>query len=144
MSIRSIALRALLGLCLVLNGTGTAMAAVQMATTAIEGNTVASLQQSGDMTNPAAKTNADCHDQDMMADAGHSSAMTHDGTSNPHTSPDCCKYGACQCACAQHAPIAVALFMTGGSIGVTGIALHALADGRPAPAPDVLLRPPIA
>ncbi len=139
MSIRSIVLRALLGLCLVLNGTGTAVAAMQMTTATIASNTMAS-----DSSNPAATTDADCHDRNMTADARHGSAMERDGTSNPHLSPDCCKYGACQCTCAQHAQVAVVLFPAEASIGVAGLALHALADGRPAPAPDALLRPPIA
>lgn len=136
---RSIALRVLLGLCLILNGVGTAMAAVQMEAEAIAGNAMAS-----DTTNSTATTDADCHDRDMAADAGHGNAIGHDGTRNPHPSPDCCKHGACQCACAQHALAAMDLFTAQGSIGVTGIALHALAVGRPAPAPDALLRPPIA
>ncbi len=144
MSIRSIVLRALLGLCLVLNGTGAAVAAVQMTTATIASNTMAS-----DTSHPTAANDADCHDRDMHdrsipADAGHGSAMEDSGSNSPHTSPDCCKYGACQCACAQHAQVAVVLFPAEASIGVAGIAVHALADGRPAPAPDALLRPPIA
>ncbi len=139
MSIRSIVLRTLLGLCLVLNGTGTAVAAAQMATATIASSTMAS-----DTTNPATTTDADCHDRDMAADPGHGSVMEHDGSSSPHPAPDCCKYGTCQCACAQHAQVTIALFAAEGSIGVAGISLHALADGRPAPAPDALLRPPIA
>lgn len=139
MSIRSIVLRALLGLSLVLNGTGTAVAAVQMGAVTMASHAMAS------GTPPSAATaDADCHDQGLATEASIDSAVQHDATSNPHPSPDCCKYGACQCTCAQHVQVAMALITAEGPVGVIDVALHALANGRPAPVPDALLRPPIA
>ena len=49
----------------------------------------------------------DCHDVDMQppvaesstGPAHHASADQHAGDSGDHTTPDCCKSGACNCAC---------------------------------------------
>lgn len=136
MPTRSIILRVLLSLCLVLNGAGTAVAAVQM-----EAASIATGAMASDAMASTAGADVACHDQGMVSDASQHGVMEHDGSSTPS---DCCKYGACQCACAQYAQVTIALFAPEGSIGVTCIALHALADGRPAPVPDALLRPPIA
>lgn len=139
MPVRSIFLRTLLAVCLVLNGTGTAVAAVQMGTAAIPGEVTA--PEAGMR---AMASDAGCHDRQTPVGAAHGDAMEHDDPGTPHRSTDCCKYGACQCACAQQAQGVPAALAPQAFIEVPGVALHALADGRAAPVPDALLRPPIA
>lgn len=134
MSRFAISLRVLLGLVLILNGIGNAVASVRMTHAgAVE------------MTAPAG-AGMDCHGHDEgQADAnpanGASAALTADEPSDPD--PNCCESGACQCACVHHVQAAMSLPGPIDAVATQARAALPPKGGHSAPALPHLIRPPI-
>lgn len=122
----SFALRLLLALLLVLNGTGSVAAAARMAvashgaaTTAAAGH-CESMAQGGQAAQPAA---------DPLAHDSH---------------PDCCKRHACDCACVPAASVAVLPLLPAPLAFQRSVSSWFAASPLPAPVLPFPLRPPIA
>lgn len=124
-------LRILLSLTLVLNGIGSAMAATRMQLTTAPA-------QKAEATMPDTKAGMPCHEQGAMG-AGKS----HGQPQEAPAVPDCCKGGACACACTS---VAQAVVLTPSL--PTPVWAHApltkrLSLGHLDPALPHLIRPPI-
>lgn len=144
MPVPSLLLRVLLSLSLVLNGSGYAMASTHM--------------QMGHHES-AATTPQQAHDTVAAADpACH--PQHHDSASEPATQasdttpdiapmkseppqPDCCKSGACHCACVQQAQAAIPMYSEGNAGMGRADVVFALQAGHAAPVLRHLIRPPI-
>ena len=108
MSPFAILLRVLLSLSLILNGTGTAMAAPRM----LIDHAATSATKPVEATANVA-TAAPCHHHaGMAANAHEASAGIADGANkavkSQQPASDCCKSGICGCACLQATPAVVA------------------------------------
>ena len=132
---RRLAVRLLLCVLLVLNGTGYAVAATDMH--------VAHLAMA--MAMHEAEAASPCHDAETPDNTGvtqHSHADCDTGQAGS-AAPDCCQSSQCVCDCLQHATAAMAVVALpagpppGGEIAQPGVA-----DRRAPPLPN-LLRPPI-
>lgn len=143
MPICSVALRLLLILGLILNGTGYSVAAAHLQMDA------SAMHEGGaDAQDPQASAKPPCHGQ-VKKDTTASPKpawVAMPGAETPssgHSTPDCCKAGSCHCACTQQAPYALALQGWRGLPGINALGIHPLAVGHPAPALAQLIRPPI-
>ncbi len=125
-AVMSFALRLLLALLLVLNGTGSVAAAARMAVashgvvTAAAAGHCESMAQGGQATQPAT---------DRIAHDGH---------------PDCCKTHSCDCACVPAASVAVLPLLPAPLAFQRSVSSWFAASSLPAPALPFPLRPPIA
>lgn len=141
-------LSAVLSAALILNGLGPAVAAVRMHVT----QPALATQHEGMVPAGASIHAADppCHAHALVATneakPGHTqAAMMHQGHDEKSKLPvpDCCKSGACQCACLQHGQAVVAMLRW-------DLSRPALAAMRPMMALHVpptlprLIRPPIS
>lgn len=148
MPIWSGVLRLCLCVALVFNGAATAVASVQMA------HMHGQLSPSGEPAAPATVRMASdtdegmpCHTQQAPAKASPlADGAAGDNVPAPkakHPAPDCCKSGACRCACLQHGTAAIPV------VALTTVAIeHAdsvrpMALAHPTPALPHLIRPPI-
>lgn len=132
MSLRALVLRLLLCLTLVLNGSGYAVAATQMALA--HGNASLSMHREA---MPCGHT----------ADVQASGAATDIASCTAHGAPpapaDCCQSPQCSCDCLQHASVATPMAVViAGAPSHTGIAREMHADHVPPLLPN-LFRPPI-
>ena len=136
-------LRVLLSLCLILNGSGYAMASAHMSMGHQEsGGAMGQLA-----ADPADSAQPPCH---QLHDAAPQAAEQAPG-SPPDTaavdsdspSPDCCKSGACRCACVQHVPATIPVHALGEAAMEHAAIVLPLTLGHAAPALPDLIRPPI-
>lgn len=139
-------------LCLVLNGAGSAAAAVRMQATGMMGQTHASHVVGDAIAGHAipasvaakqADAGTPCHDMDSATAADHGKTPTNPEAGTTSQMPDCCKAGACQCVCAQYVPVVIAFGLPGGAMHGQLAVQHLPAAQVPAPVPGALLRPPI-
>ncbi|MBB1060457.1 CopL family metal-binding regulatory protein [Marilutibacter spongiae] len=143
MPLRSLALRVLVALLLVLNGAGGAAASVRMAFVHAGIHDTAADAGTGHEATVAIAS-APCHDEGTplpVADADASSLAAHAGHAG---GDDCCAGDSCVCACLLHAsalPPAVfaAMRPTPGPLR-----LDRTGEGAPDPLRTQLIRPPIA
>lgn len=145
MSIRSVLLRLLLSIVLLLNGTATAVASVSMHMNHVEKS--AATSQVTSIASPDGQDKMPCHDANeaKVAKAAHPDAGEHmHGSPDTGTpSPDCCESGACRCACIHHAQAAV-----GAAVVSVGLVEHTdsvrpMFSVHASPALPHLIRPPI-
>lgn len=128
-------LRLLLVVALVFNGAATAAAAVH----AIHPDGAHATGHS----QPAAADQAPCHEHGQAGAAEAPAPAADDGGSQA-PSPDCCQSGACLCACAHNAPLAL------GDPGFAAPLVEHAGGVRPMPSGHAdaalpnLIRPPIA
>jgi hypothetical protein len=140
MPIGPLLLRVLLCLCLVLNGVASAAASAQMPT---------SMHATAATPQPAIATASDdmpCHGHhDAMASMAKQHAPASEGPapSKPKHSPDCCKSGACRCACVHIAQVGVPALQIPAVALDHARSVRTLALGHPAPALPHPIRPPI-
>lgn len=138
MSPWSFLLRVLLSLSLALNGVTAAAAATHMPL----------MHEATTQASPAvaAEGNQDmpCHGHHASkANAGHDApAATPDKTTSK-SSPDCCKSGACRCACVHAAQAALTDWPIAASTVERDLSVRPLLLGHAAPALPHLIRPPI-
>ena len=145
----SILLRLLLCLTLVLNGIGSASAAVGMATAHLHGPGIAATATPNRGPESPA-TSAPCHGDEPATQAAQAHGY-HDNAARTaaldltsSTDQPCCDAASCQCVCAQ----------TCAGMAIAGAPLHALLRavssghalslGHQAPALPHLIRPPIS
>src|SRR6478752_4927148 len=129
MSAPSVLLRLLLAMLLVLEGTGSAVAAVRMALPAATHAHAAM---------PMAPAEAACHHAHGASGSDHHAVPKRD-----IPPPHCCKFNACTCACLS-ATIAVAAMplLLGAEFGSGLVPAPATTGLRP-PLLSLLIRPPI-
>lgn len=139
MTLRAIALRLLLCMTLILNGSGYAVASTQMHLAHLAGTAEPP---------PAVAVKAPCHEMAMdaapaMADA---ESMPDDcaGKKNVSHSQDCCQSSHCNCECLQHVSAATAFVTTIAGIPVRTEVAQTPDDDRVQPRLRSPLRPPIA
>lgn len=137
MTVGSLALRMLLSLALILSGTGTAVAGVQMQWKHAEAAQAA----------PPADAEP-CHGDhvETRTPAGNTGLASHqaDGGTLQQPGADCCKGGACNCACMHPAQAALFEWRAAGPVMDQALAVRALTLAHAAPALPHLIRPPIA
>lgn len=132
MTLRLVALRLLMCLALILNGSGSVMAATQMGLS----HGIAS----------ALHVSAPCHEIAKVRTQEAPAAVSDDCTASASkpAMPDCCDASRCSCDCLQHAsatlPRVVVLPGTPARLDIAP-AMHA---GHVSPLLPNLLRPPIA
>lgn len=122
-------LRLLLAVALVFNGAATAMAPVHAGHVA--GHTVAPPV-------PAAKAEMPCPGHHEAAEADQPSAF-----GDQPASPDCCKSGACRCACAQSTPVVIMNPDVAAPVIEHAESVRPMAPGHADAASPHLIRPPI-
>ncbi|GAA5073311.1 CopL family metal-binding regulatory protein [Lysobacter panacisoli] len=139
MTLRAIALRLLLCLTLILNGSGYAVASTQMHLSHL-----ASTAQPA----PVAVIKAPCHEtaMEIAATAVDDGAMSDDcaGKANVSHSQDCCQSSHCNCECLQHVSTATAFIDMVASIPVRAEVAQTLNHDHVQPRLRSPLRPPIA
>ena len=128
MSRFTIGFRVLLGLVLILNGIGNAVASVRM------------MHAGAVETAASAEAGMDCHGHDK-GQAAEASRVAGDDPSDPN--PSCCESGACQCACMHLAQAAVSLSRATEIVISHAGAVIPPKAGHSAPALPHLIRPPI-
>lgn len=151
MSVRSILLRLLLSVGLILNGSGYAVASAHMQMDdsmqagSMQAGTSSTLVASAAL---AAETPCPTHHLMGMQSMSTESPTVH-GAANTtslksgHPSPDCCKSGACRCACVHQCQAAVpAVAFQLAVIEKVGN-VRPMQSGHESPAVPHLIRPPI-
>ena len=142
MSLWPVLLRVLLTVALIMNGSGYAIASAHLskafAYVSHEGRSLAHER----MNQPL------CHDDQAATLATHphdaDQTMRHEpGSPESPAHADCCESGACRCACTQAATAAVVMVFARDALIVRSNPSHPLKLGRPAPALQHLIRPPI-
>jgi len=131
-----IALRLLLGLLLVLNGTGYAAAATQMQ--------MAHIAMA--LTAHEAASNPPCHDAAPRGTTA-TSMHSHGDTANDKDGagvPSCCQSSLCSCDCLQHATAAMGVVVIAADAPPAADIAQLGVVHRVAPPLPNLLRPPIA
>lgn len=144
MPVPSLLLRVLLSLSLVLNGSSYAMASTHMQMGHHESAATTPQQKTDDTV---AAADPACHQQH----AGGSEPATQAPDTTPDIAPvksappqpDCCKSGACPCACVQQAQAAIPMYSLGDSVMGHADLVIALKPGHAAPGLRHLIRPPI-
>ena len=130
-------LRVLVSIALILNGVGGAVAATRMHVAP-----VATVEQ---MASPkVASTGMPCHEHQVAqtaADAQHVPSGPLPSGKAPV--PDCCKSGACTCACAHVAAVALPSLQRAAPVPNRNLAIRRLPMSHAAPALPHLIRPPI-
>lgn len=140
----AILLRVLLSISLILNGSGYAMAATHMQMG--HGGAAASVAEP-EAPDSVSAAEAPC--QQHHSGASGPVAQLSDTTSDTaavkseHPSPDCCKSGACRCACVHQAQVAIPADSLDGAVIEHAGVMHPLKPGHAAPALPHLIRPPI-
>ncbi|MCY7355496.1 MAG: CopL family metal-binding regulatory protein [Lysobacter sp.] len=140
----SILLRGLLSLSLILNGSGYAMASMhtQMGHMDSVSSTLPATPQ------PVAATEPPCyqhHGASAVVVVELPDAMQDEpSTKRGHPSPDCCKSGACHCACIHQAQAAIPTHVLRHDTAEHASSVRPLKPGHPAPALPHLIRPPIS
>ncbi|MBS7457915.1 CopL family metal-binding regulatory protein [Coralloluteibacterium stylophorae] len=143
MSIRSVLLRLLLALVLVLDGTATAMAAVHMSHV----DKPAAASQVASTANAGAEGEMPCHDagQAKVATTAHPGSGGHlHASPGPGTpSPDCCESGVCSCACMHPVHATAATEVVSLASIEHGDSVRPMFSVHASPALPHLIRPPI-
>lgn len=142
MAVWSIALRLILMLALVLNGTASAVAGVRMAAGHDHGAQVSDTQE-----RPGGMHDAGCpkharHGVAMSQPGEHHATQGHLSTPSA-PAPDCCKADACQCACTHFTQVLAAAMVPGQTVFRRLTAVDIPAAGHPAPPLPHPIRPPI-
>lgn len=125
---RSVVLRIVLCMCLVLDQSVAAMAAARM--------------PFGQPTHAGMSMPASMHTTDSHCER-QDAAMGHSGKRTTPALPDCCLSGFCVCACAMQATIAFPAISLPQAVHTQAVATHALVRELPAPALPQPIRPPI-
>lgn len=135
MSVWSILLRLLLAAALIFNGAATAVASVHM-------NHMGAVEAAV-QPEPVSAEDPPCHEHPATTAAADQPDPTVDADNDQTPSPDCCKSGACRCACVYHA--SAALFDLGlvAPIIEHAASVRPMSTGHAAPALPHLIRPPI-
>lgn len=136
MWLSTVLIRVLLSVALILNGATQAMVSVQMTHGAAS---IASMPEK------KASSEMPCHQHEQAA-----ASLTADPSAAPdsppktkHPAPDCCKFGACRCACLHSAPAAVPMMIYTPALVDHSQSVLPIALGHVAPALPHLIRPPI-
>ena len=142
MSLWPVLLRVLLTVALILNGSGYAVASAHLSKAFADVSHEAHPLAHERMNQPL------CHDDQVATLATHQhdpdQTMHHEsGSPESSSHPDCCKSGACRCACTQAATAAVVMVFERDALIVRSNPSRPLKPGRPAPALQHLIRPPI-
>lgn len=144
-SLAAIALRLLLCLGLILNGSGYAFAATQKQLTHVAmAQTHASHHAAAAADGMSASP---CHSQDeagAMAADHASHQASHQDPGKHGQAPDCCQSSQCVCDCLQHASLAIVGLPAPPSLAARAPSLHPLRAGHAAPTLANPIRPPIA
>ena len=143
MTVLSVLLRVLLSISLILNGSGYAMAATHMQMG--HGDTAASAPKQASDSVFAAELPCQQHHSGVSGPVAQLPDTTSDSATvkSEHPSPDCCKSGACRCACVHQVQVAIPMgSLDGGVIEHAGV-MQLLKQGHTAPALPHLIRPPI-
>lgn len=136
MSFWAVLLRVLLSVALIVNGATTAMASVQMA------HGAASIAATP--VKPASvETPCNEHQQTASVTADPPSSATVESPKSKHATSDCCKSGACRCACMQSASASLPMMMFTPALVEHSQSVRPMALGHAAPALPQLIRPPI-
>jgi len=144
MSVWSILLRVMLTVGLILNGSGYAVASshMQMEHTAMAGVAPPNAANSEATAGPACTE----HPQAMVPvaeNAGSDAATDASSVNSLDPSPDCCKSGACRCACVQQAQAAVPAVVLHQAVIEHVGSVRPMESGHASPAIPHLIRPPI-
>lgn len=132
MSSRHVALRILLSLSLITNGSGAAMSGTHSGSGAAH---EASVDQGSAIERP-------CHEAQVVDAAGSSSGTGVLATAPPPIPADCCATGSCLCACVHQSQATVPGVSPGSVTAPAGIAT-ALRSEHSTPALPQMIRPPI-
>jgi len=135
-----IALRLLLAFCLILNGIGTAMAAIAMPALDV-GSSHASMAMPDSESLPAAA----CHhvDGDSVAKAMPVDHPAPSSLHPAHCDLDCCAQGSCGCPCVQLAQAALHDILVSSAPPARAREVASLDLGHATPLLLNLIRPPI-
>jgi len=134
MSIWSTLLRLLLLVAFVFNTTGTAVASVHLA----QPGTV----EAAPPVKAAVAEAPPCHQHQPAVTVADEQPSTPVEKAK-HPSPDCCKSGACRCACVHHAPALMIALGFYPLIIEHARSVRPMSSGHVAPALPHLIRPPI-
>lgn len=140
----SILLRVLLIISLVLNGSGYAVASTHMQM----GHMDMAVSTPQSATDRVVTAEPPCP-QDQHNGASTSAAQRPDTAPNPapgkskHPAPDCCKFGACSCACVHQAQAAVPAYTLRYAVIEHAGGVRPMKLGHVAPTLPHLIRPPI-
>lgn len=142
MSVWSILLRVLLTVGLILNGSGYAVASAHM-----QHMTMASATPQPVAT-PVAAVESPCAErhQGMVPVAGNplpDAASDAVSVESEYPAPDCCKSGACRCACVHHSQAAVPAVAFRQAVIEHVSSVRSMKSGHDSPALPHLIRPPI-
>ena len=145
MHVWSILLRVLLALGLILNGSGYAVASTHMqmdhaALASTTSTTVAKPSMAAEP--PCAEHHSSMGSMSVKAQAAETAADTSSVKSG-HPSPDCCKSGACRCACVHQCQAAVFAVTFQLAVIEKASNVRPMASGHESPAVPHLIRPPI-
>lgn len=132
-------LRVLLSLSLILNSSGYAMASAHMSV-GHQDSVSATGQPAAD---PADSAQPPCHQHDEAAEQAPGIPPDTAAVDSDSPSPDCCKSGACRCACVQHVPATIPVHALGEAAMEHAAIVLPLTLGHAAPALPDLIRPPI-
>lgn len=147
MSVSALLLRALLSLVLILNGSGSAMAATGMELGHLSGHAPA-----GETAMAHAEPEPPCHESGTspMAHAGpvnpvatEAPPIAHGTPGGAAPEPDCCTASHCGGACLQHLTATVPVVSTGPVLVVRAASPRATAGAHAAPPLPNPIRPPI-
>ncbi len=132
-------LRCLLCISLILNGSGYVMASAHLQMGHM--GSIAVIQE------PAPAAMPPCHQND---DASGTAAVElpeavqdESRAMSKHPAPDCCKSGACQCACMHQAHAVLPVQALRHDVSGHAVDVRTLQPAHPAPALPHLIRPPI-
>ncbi|HVR81202.1 MAG TPA: CopL family metal-binding regulatory protein [Luteimonas sp.] len=140
----SILLRVLLIISLVLNGSGYAVASTHMQM----GHMDTAVLAPPSAAERVATAEPPCH-QDQHNSASASAAQLPDTApaaapgKSKHPAPDCCKFGACSCACVHQAQAAVPAYSLRYTVIEHAGVVRPMQPGHVAPTLPHLIRPPI-
>lgn len=133
MCVWSILLRLLLAAALIFNGAATAVASVHMN----------HMVEAAVQPEPVAAEDSPCQQRHPATTAAADQDATMDTDTDQAPSSDCCKSGACRCACAYHATAAILDFDFVAPIIEHAASVRPMSTGHAAPALPHLIRPPI-
>ncbi|MCP3050702.1 CopL family metal-binding regulatory protein [Xanthomonas euvesicatoria pv. allii] len=141
MSFPAILLRVLLSLALILNGMGSAVAAVAMPMASGQGAAEHATQALASASDRSA-----CHGHHGAAastDAPPAKHLAPSDDTGRHPAPDCCKSSMCRCTGVHACASLLAASIQTPMILPPDPGMAPLAQGRPSPALPHLIRPPI-
>ena len=136
-------LRVLLSIGLILNGSGYAVASTHMQMGYMATVALAPLSTGDPVT--VAQPPCQHHDSGASAPATQlpDAASYTAPAKSTHPSPDCCKSGACRCACVNHAQAGIPAYSFRYAVIEHASAVRPLKPGHVTPALPHLIRPPI-